>query len=468
MANKLFSTIISELGYGSYKCNEEGCIYKISEHGFSINFYNNFIKIKINDTCKIEYGQSFNFSYTNPTEELVEINFKNTSIGTLKKENADIFKEIIEKINSSFSENKDCTPSFEIQSFCNEYGIKHSDKYEWSLYKMYYNHNNKFLTLIEDNIILPNSRIIMILEENTGKLTGNLSGTIKKNVSLSNLSLSGLGKTAFNIAKAGGKKIINEKKNNFLGKENLIILTSENIIVCFEDSINQIDFDEFNDMFIQKDDESFADIVDIYSEETNEKVLDNVDKNLFKEFKRKIRQIKTAPEIIKEDFSQENEVTSDQDKLEQELEKFKRQLDKGLISQKDFDKQKKILLNEYNRNKNLQKTTSKEINTISTFHSDEIQKGSSDKSRLLMLVMFFIPITSIPSIYCFYAGRIFYAIFKCACLIIGMTYMFNSNGSDSRGLVCLGAWAVLHALDFFMILFGNFKDGDGRKISDWT
>lgn len=333
---------------------------------------------------------------------------------------------------------------------------------------MYYNHNNKFLTLIEDNIILPNSRIIMILEENTGKLTGNLSGTIKKNVSLSNLSLSGLGKTAFNIAKAGGKKIINEKKNNFLGKENLIILTSENIIVCFEDSINQIDFDEFNDMFIQKDDESFADIVDIYSEETNEKVLDNVDKNLFKEFKRKIRQIKTDPEIIKEDFSQENEVTSDQDKLEQELEKFKRQLDKGLISQKDFDKQKKILLNEYNRNKNLQKTTSKEINTNSTFHSDEIQKGSSDKSRLLMLVMFFIPITSIPSIFCFYAGRIFYAIFKCACLIIGMTYMFNSNGSDSRGLVCLGAWAVLHALDFFMILFGNFKDGDGRKISDWA
>ena len=83
--------------------------------------------------------------------------------------------------------------------------------------------------------------------------------------------------------------------------------------------------------------------------------------------------------------------------------------------------------------------------------SDTPAEGVSDKKRLLvfLLALLFGPF----GVHRFYVGKTGTAV---AMLVISLTLI---------GIVVTGVWATV---DWIIILFGEFTDNGGRKISEWT
>ena len=85
----------------------------------------------------------------------------------------------------------------------------------------------------------------------------------------------------------------------------------------------------------------------------------------------------------------------------------------------------------------------------------------SPKSRLILLILFIIPIINPLSLYGFYAGRRFLDIIRI--LLFGLIIVLDTDNTVSAFAVL--AWLVITILDFFLIIFGKFKDRNKLCIS---
>ena len=88
----------------------------------------------------------------------------------------------------------------------------------------------------------------------------------------------------------------------------------------------------------------------------------------------------------------------------------------------------------------------------------------SPKSRLILLILFIIPIINPLSIYGFYAGRRLVDIIRI--LLFGLIIVLDTDNTVSTFAAL--AWLVITIFDFFLIILGKFKDRNNLCISSFN
>lgn len=190
-----------------------------------------------------------------------------------------------------------------------------------------------------------NSKIVVFIEEESGKISKNIGETLKKNVK-DLLRGGGIINNLFSKAQAAavstGKKIATSALSEVTDSKTIMLLTNKNVILVKQAEIDEYDFDDANEIFSAQPDEIYAGIVDIYNDE-NEKILDNIEQTKWNSFKTQLRKLKKQSSQIRIESSLEND--DDEFALaEKKIAKLKKMLDGGLISQEDFDSKKKEIL----------------------------------------------------------------------------------------------------------------------------
>ena len=86
------------------------------------------------------------------------------------------------------------------------------------------------------------------------------------------------------------------------------------------------------------------------------------------------------------------------------------------------------------------------------------------KNRLVLLILFIIPITNFLSIYRFYTGRVLLGIVR---IILFIAFCANEQNENIMAISLL-AWMAITVIDFILILFGKFKDKNKMPISSFN
>lgn len=89
----------------------------------------------------------------------------------------------------------------------------------------------------------------------------------------------------------------------------------------------------------------------------------------------------------------------------------------------------------------------------------------SQKSRLILLILYLFPPFNAWSVYNFYAGKTVYGLFRIALLLVAGKMV--ADDENSIALVVLLLWGLVTLIDFFKIILGKQKDKEGNFISDW-
>ena len=86
------------------------------------------------------------------------------------------------------------------------------------------------------------------------------------------------------------------------------------------------------------------------------------------------------------------------------------------------------------------------------------------KNRLVLLILFIVPVTNFLSIYRFYTGRVLLGIVR---IILFITFCANEQNENIMAISLL-AWMAITVIDFILILFGKFKDKNKLPISSFN
>ena len=298
----LFSEILEKIKNVSYVLDDSQIIAQTNAGVLKISFYPESVQLCIADfNVPIQYGEFSRLSVANSGkkdesgEPIWNLLFDQKKIASFDEDDAQDTNKRIALLNAYFSDKATCSPKYEVTQKIKENDINASCEYNQTLYTLLLKYSSKFEEIIDEELLIENSKIIQLIEEHSGKIVGNLGSTLKKNLSLNGLLNNGLGgivSTAIDVAKAAG----NRASGDFLSSDTgIIILTDKNVITALKTETTAYDFEDFFTDFTAKDDEVLAEVVDIFNED-DEKIIEDVAKPEWLAFRKKVKKLKKEAE----------------------------------------------------------------------------------------------------------------------------------------------------------------------------
>ena len=256
------------------------------------------------------------------------------------------YKSLVSVLSEVF-ENDDMTPKKQVEQLIEDFELNENSSYRPDFYKLLLFYKDRMEDIFNNDFLHKNSKVLLILEENSGNLTENLGKTVTKGLGNAILGgAKGLVGFGMGLAKVAGSKVGHKVKNSTTDSNSIIILTDKNVILAKQGDINEYDFDDAFEIFEARQDETFVGIVDVYDDCEN-KILENIAQTKWNSFKNQLRKIKKDAEQIGFDGGVGSDTEEDDDgfaEAEKKITKLKKMLDSGLISQEDFDSKKAEIL----------------------------------------------------------------------------------------------------------------------------
>lgn len=342
------------IGGDGWIINEKSSlIYEISKSKMKIQFFaektklifgENEFEIALTDFSKITFEDRTDTNDSGLSINMSTLLYDGKKMFDYTEDKMESYKVLVDKLCNVFISD-DMTPKNEVEQLIEDFDLNETSTYRADLYKLLLFYKERIETAINNGFLDKKSKIIMLLEENSGKLTENLGETVKKGIASAIFGgPKGIVGYGMGLAKVAASKMGHKAANSTTDSNTLIILTDKNVILARQSDINGYDFDDASEIFEARQDENFVGIVDIYDDCEN-KVLDNIAQVKWNSFKNQLRKIKKEMEQI--GFDDDSSVTEEKDnfaELEKKLTQFKKMLENGLISQEDFDAKKAELL----------------------------------------------------------------------------------------------------------------------------
>lgn len=348
-----FSKIIEQIGKGNYIFNKEiPLILEIHEGEVKIQFFSENAKVICNENeIEISLNQFSEFTFKqgkidkDTQEHSYTMFFNKKEILKLPESKMNPIKTLFDNLATEFYDDIECSPKYQVEKSIEKFSIKCKKEYNPFIWKLLLQYQNRIKTAFENQDLKENSEILMVIEEDSGQIIGNLGETAKKSFSNLVKNFNGIGsivKTGVGIAKSAGTRLAKGMVNNFVSDKNILVLTNFNVILLGKDDIEYYDFDDAKDIFEARQDEVLAGIVDIY-DDCEKPILNNVSQIDWNSFKKKLRDLSKNPILI----SNSSEQIEDEDVFAQaqnKITKLKKMVDAGIITQDDFDSKKAEIL----------------------------------------------------------------------------------------------------------------------------
>lgn len=298
----LFSEILEKIKNVSYVLDDSQIIAQTNAGDLKISFYPESVQLCIADfNVPIQYGEFSRLSVANSGkkdesgEPIWNLLFDQKKIASFDEDDAQDTNKRIALLNAYFSDKATCSPKYEVTQKIKENDINASCEYNQTLYTLLLKYSSKFEEIIDEELLIENSKILQVIEEHSGKILGNLGATLKKNLSLKGLLNNGLGglvATGMDIGKAIGDRV----SGDFLSSDTgIMILTDKNVISALKTETAAYDFEDFYTDFKAKDDEHLENVVDIFNED-DEKIIEDVAKPEWLAFRKKVKKLKKEAE----------------------------------------------------------------------------------------------------------------------------------------------------------------------------
>lgn len=343
-------------GGDGWKFDEKtSLIYEISKSKMKVQFFpiktkiifgDEKIDITLTDFSKITFKES-----TVKDDSGTDIIMSSLFYDGMKKfedteEKMESYKSLVSVLSEVF-ENDDMTPKKQVEQLIEDFELNENSSYRPDFYKLLLFYKDRMEDIFNNDFLHKNSKVLLILEENSGNLTENLGKTVTKGLGNAILGgAKGLVGFGMGLAKVAGSKVGHKVKNSTTDSNSIIILTDKNVILAKQGDINEYDFDDAFEIFEARQDETFVGIVDVYDDCEN-KILENIAQTKWNSFKNQLRKIKKDAEQIGFDGGVGSDTEEDDDgfaEAEKKITKLKKMLDSGLISQEDFDSKKAEIL----------------------------------------------------------------------------------------------------------------------------
>ena len=349
-----FSDIVEELGTGRWEINEKNqMIYEISKSPLKIDFFVESTKIICNENeFDVKYSDFSKFSfkdYENTVSEtssvlMSKLLYEDTELFELKEEKMQSFKELVQKLNQFFDDDKECTPKAQVEYMIDLCSLNEVSKFNLNLFKLLLIYKKRMENACNEGFLLENSKILAIMEEDSGKIAANLVETAKKGFGKALAGgFSGFLSAGYNIAKAAGGRIAKGIVNDVAEAKTIAILTDKNVILATQGEINVYDFDDASEIFQARQDETLAGVVDVYDDCEN-LIINNLSQTQWNVFKTLLRKLKKEAEQTAMEPPSVDSGDDEFAEVEKKITKLKKLLDNGLISQEDFDSKKAEIL----------------------------------------------------------------------------------------------------------------------------
>lgn len=344
-------------GGDGWKFDEKtSLIYEISKSKMKVQFFpiktkiifgDEEIDITLTDFSKITFKES-----TVKDDSGTDIIMSSLFYDGMKKfedteEKMESYKSLVSVLSEVF-ENDDMTPKKQVEQLIEDFELNENSSYRPDFYKLLLFYKDRMEDIFNNDFLHKNSKVLLILEENSGNLTENLGKTVTKGLGNAILGgAKGLVGFGMGLAKVAGSKVGHKVKNSTTDSNSIIILTDKNVILAKQGDINEYDFDDAFEIFEARQDETFVGIVDVYDDCEN-KILENIAQTKWNSFKNQLRKIKKDTEQIGfsggENFDSKEEADDEFAEAEKKITKLKKLLDNGLISQEDFNAKKAEIL----------------------------------------------------------------------------------------------------------------------------
>ena len=344
-------------GGDGWKFDEKtSLIYEISKSKMKVQFFpiktkiifgDEEIDITLTDFSKITFKES-----TVKDDSGTDIIMSSLFYDGMKKfedteEKMESYKSLVSVLSEVF-ENDDMTPKKQVEQLIEDFELNENSSYRPDFYKLLLFYKDRMEDIFNNDFLHKNSKVLLILEENSGNLTENLGKTVSKGLRNAIFGgAKGLVGFGMGLAQVAGSKVGYKVKNSTTDSNSIIILTDKNVILAKQGDINEYDFDDAFEIFEARQDETFVGIVDVYDDCEN-KILENIAQTKWNSFKNQLRKIKKDTEQIGfsggENFDSKEEADDEFAEAEKKITKLKKMLDSGLISQEDFDSKKAEIL----------------------------------------------------------------------------------------------------------------------------
>ena len=344
-------------GGDGWKFDEKtSLIYEISKSKMKVQFFpiktkiifgDEEIDITLTDFSKITFKES-----TVKDDSGTDIIMSSLFYDGMKKfedteEKMESYKSLVSVLSEVF-ENDDMTPKKQVEQLIEDFELNENSSYRPDFYKLLLFYKDRMEDIFNNDFLHKNSKVLLILEENSGNLTENLGKTVTKGLGNAILGgAKGLVGFGMGLAKVASSKVGHKVKNSTTDSNSIIILTDKNVILAKQGDINEYDFDDAFEIFEARQDETFVGIVDVYDDCEN-KILENIAQTKWNSFKNQLRKIKKDTEQIGfsggADFVSKGEDEDEFAEAEKKITKLKKLLDNGLISQEDFNAKKAEIL----------------------------------------------------------------------------------------------------------------------------
>ena len=344
-------------GGDGWKFDEKtSLIYEISKSKMKVQFFpiktkiifgDEEIDVALTDFSKITFKES-----TVKDDSGTDIIMSSLFYDGMKKfedteEKMESYKSLVSVLSEVF-ENDDMTPKKQVEQLIEDFELNENSSYRPDFYKLLLFYKDRMEDIFNNDFLHKNSKVLLILEENSGNLTENLGKTVTKGLGNAILGgAKGLVGFGMGLAKVAGSKVGHKVKNSTTDSNSIIILTDKNVILAKQGDINEYDFDDAFEIFEARQDETFVGIVDVYDDCEN-KILENIAQTKWNSFKNQLRKIKKDTEQIGfsggENFDSKEEADDEFAEAEKKITKLKKLLDNGLISQEDLNAKKAEIL----------------------------------------------------------------------------------------------------------------------------
>lgn len=358
-----FSEIVEKLNEGKWVLNENSpLVYEINDFPLKIKFFEENASISYKSELEFEVSlsefsdfifkdkekDSENSSGTeNPPEIISTLFFKDKKIFETSQVSMQSHKDLFSKLAEYFDD-ETCSPKYQVDSLIEDFSLNEKKSYSSDLYKLLLVYKERMETVFNNGFLKENSKFLVFLEEDSGKIVGNLGQTIKKNAkNFLQGGIGGLFSKGVDFVMSAGSRVGKSTLNDVAGSKSIMILTDKNVILARQDEINEYDFEDAYEILAVKEDELLAGVVDIYDDE-NKELLSNVAQTKWNSFKNQLRKLKKeASQIGFSDAIESSENEEDEFAIaEKKITKLKKMLDNGLISQDEFNSKKSEILAE--------------------------------------------------------------------------------------------------------------------------
>jgi len=235
-----FSEIIGQIGKGNYIFDKKNqVILEIVEGKIKIQFYPENAKVICNSEeveVSLEQFSDFTFekreSEVDGEENQVALLFNNDEILVCTESKSSTIQTLFELLSDLFDDNVICSPKYQVEKLINKFSIDCDKKFNPIIWKLLLQYKKKIEMAFEEGDFKPNSKIITLLEEESGEIASNLGETAKKGFSNLVKNFNGLGslvQAGIGIAKAAGTRIAKGMVNNLFSEKNIMLLTNQNV-----------------------------------------------------------------------------------------------------------------------------------------------------------------------------------------------------------------------------------------------